>query len=324
MKHNKHAACDFILSHTVVNVFRESDQKFALSGQIMRRGVIFTDYISTALPESVMVSGIVKVLLHTFSGVASGKGESHDFPEIQYINKGRHNVVVDGVEYTLNAGQMILYPPNAYHTSSKHYGAEASIISFRADTKALEPIFNKTITLTPSQKQTFLQIIEAGLNCFRKRRGTEIQTKKGGMVLKDTADERTLQRLKKQLEFFLIDLCSEVVKDQNSKNKWDMEFEKLVSFLNDNITQNLTLDDIAEECGMSVSKLKLLFRETSAGGPIDYFIGLKVNKAKEMIREGTLNLSQIAEALGFSSLHYFSRLFKKKTGLSPSEYMKSK
>ncbi len=286
--------------------------------------VIGTEYISTALPESITVNGIVTVLQYTFDGIATGRGESHDFPEIQYINKGRHKPVVDGVEYTLNAGQMIIYPPNAFHTSKEHFGAEASIISFRADSKALEPIFNKVITLTSSQKQTFLQTIEIALNCFARRTKAETENGKRGMVLKESANERTLQRLKKQLEFFLTDLCSECVTESNAKSKWNKEFERAVSFLNENITQRLTLQEIADGCGMSVSKLKMLFREKSGGGPIDYFIGLKINKAKELILKGTMNLSQIAEALGFTSLHYFSRLFKKETGQSPSEYMKLK
>ena len=71
---------------------------------------------------------------------------------------------------------------------------------------------------------------------------------------------------------------------------------------------------------MSVSKLKLLFREKYGGGPINYFIELKIEKAKQLIDEGNLNLTEIAESLGFNSLHYFSRLFKKMTGISPSKY----
>ena len=74
---------------------------------------------------------------------------------------------------------------------------------------------------------------------------------------------------------------------------------------------------------MSVSKLKLLFRSKVGKGPIDYLICLRVEKAKLLIRKGELNISQVAEMLGFSSLHYFSRVFKRATGMSPSEYGKT-
>ena len=102
--------------------------------------------------------------------------------------------------------------------------------------------------------------------------------------------------------------------------RWSAEFEAAVEFLAAHISENLTLAEIADGCSMSVSKLKMLFREKCSGGPINYFNSLKMEKAKEMIREGKLNFTEIADRLGFASLHYFSRLFKKITGLSPTEY----
>jgi YesN/AraC family two-component response regulator len=51
---------------------------------------------------------------------------------------------------------------------------------------------------------------------------------------------------------------------------------------------------------------------------------LKIKEAKRLIREGQMNFTEISEFLGFSSIHYFSKLFKKPTGKSPSEYAKQK
>ena len=48
-----------------------------------------------------------------------------------------------------------------------------------------------------------------------------------------------------------------------------------------------------------------------------------LEKAKELIRENDKNFTQISEELGFSTVHYFSRLFKKKTGMTPTEYRSS-
>jgi AraC-like DNA-binding protein len=73
---------------------------------------------------------------------------------------------------------------------------------------------------------------------------------------------------------------------------------------------------------MSVSKLKMLFREKHGGGAIAYFIELKIDEAKRLIRKGNMNFSEIASSLGFNSLHYFSRQFKKVTGMPPTEFTK--
>ena len=56
---------------------------------------------------------------------------------------------------------------------------------------------------------------------------------------------------------------------------------------------------------------------------MEYFFRLKVEAAKEMIRMSQLNFTQISERLGYSSIHYFSRQFKKTTGMTPSEYASS-
>ena len=57
-------------------------------------------------------------------------------------------------------------------------------------------------------------------------------------------------------------------------------------------------------------------------GIIDYFILLKIDRAKKLITETELSFTEISDSLGFSSSAYFSRTFKKKTGLTPSEYLR--
>jgi YesN/AraC family two-component response regulator len=69
--------------------------------------------------------------------------------------------------------------------------------------------------------------------------------------------------------------------------------------------------------------LQKLFREKTGGGVIEYFNRMKIETAKQMIREGKYNFTQLSEYLGYSSVCYFSRMFKKATGMSPSEYSSS-
>ena len=58
-------------------------------------------------------------------------------------------------------------------------------------------------------------------------------------------------------------------------------------------------------------------------GVIEYFSLMKINIAKELIRTNRMNFTQISEHLGYTSIHYFSRQFKKITGMTPSEYVTS-
>ncbi len=279
------------------------------------------EYISTAIPDDVSVGGIVTVLRHTFSDKPTKNGgEKHDFPEILYISKGRLIIVVDGVEQEMNEGQLVIYAPNAFHTSIQNYNSKGAILSFKTDSQSLFKLYNRVITLTPEQRGAFMQLFNEGLDCFKVRSLEERAAGKRGMVPKETVGEYTLQKLKKQLELFLAELLEHREKPQKSKS--DREFYTVIKYFEAHIGESLNLETVANDCFMSVSKLKLLFREKCDGGPIDYFIKMKIDKAKELIEEGRLNFTEIADRLGFCTLHYFSRTFKKHTGVSPSDYSK--
>ena len=67
----------------------------------------------------------------------------------------------------------------------------------------------------------------------------------------------------------------------------------------------------------------MLFRDYANSGIIDYFSNMKINTAKQLIRNQQLNITQIADTLGYTSIHYFTRQFKKITGMTPTEYASS-
>ena len=75
--------------------------------------------------------------------------------------------------------------------------------------------------------------------------------------------------------------------------------------------------------GISVSQLKRVFHEQIGQSMVSYLTALRIGEAKRLIREGNLTFTQIAERIGIESIYYFSNLFKKQTGMSPTEYEKT-
>ena len=282
-------------------------------------------YQGTVVSDAISVSQIYTVLHLDLCKHYPGKGEAHPFPEIIYLTRGRHHLLIDEREYTFCAGQMIIYAPDSYHEASvrppEH--AEAAILTFATESALLTPLYNRVITLTKRQRTLLESVIDEGLRCFC---GRDPALGIGGMQLCEGVSEKNLWGLKKQIELFLIDVYETVTADVAPRAKdvrWDEDMEQATAFLTEHLAEPLTLADIAEGCSMSISKLKLLFRERVGMGPIEYCIRLRVERSKGLIREGRLNFSQIAEAVGFSSLHYFSRQFKQITGMSPSAFSKS-
>ena len=93
--------------------------------------------------------------------------------------------------------------------------------------------------------------------------------------------------------------------------------------MEDHVCEQLKLTDICNEFSISRSALQSLFHDSKECGVIDYFNALKIQHAREIIREGTMNFTEIAYYLSYSSLPYFSKQFKAATGMSPSEYSSS-
>lgn len=98
--------------------------------------------------------------------------------------------------------------------------------------------------------------------------------------------------------------------------------EKVCSFLEENVSHSLSVADIASFFGYSVSHFSMLFKRESGCSPMDYFIKLKMRRACRYLELTDLRPSQIYSKLGFNDVAYFTRLFKKCIGVSPSTYRK--
>lgn len=273
-------------------------------------------YESTALPDAMSVDGIYTVLKVNYSKRNVGIGESHDFPEISFISRGTHWGILDGQERKKTAGQMTIIAPGSFHKSKRPSDSEGLIISFSSSSPALRDLYNRTLNLTAEQERTYRSIVADGLECFCRR---EPDSEIAGMILKNGVEAHKIYRLKKRLELFLIDI-HRYFSSPNFDSKRDRDFERAIRFMSENLDKSLTLDAIAKGASMSVSKLKLLFKEKSGGGAINHFIEMKIERAKTLIKENKMNFTEIAYTLGFTSLHYFSRLFKKVTTISPTDY----
>lgn len=292
-------------------------------------------YIRRQIDDVISVNSIVTVYHIDFrSEKLVLEGEVHDFPEIFYIEEGYQTTALDGVPYHLEAGQLLIYGPNTYHgptAPSSHAGFRAAvgvIISFETKAPQLESLYNKVITLSASQRETYSEIITHGLALFEHEYG-------GGHVSrlpKNDHVNRELQYMKNMLEIFLLDLYSEqgniavsnaVPMGSNKEKLKDEQMKELTRYFLANLDKTLTLEQISRDLGFSVSKLRRLVFERKKCGPIAFFIDLKIEEAKRLIRKTSMNMTEISERLGFSSIHYFSKQFKNKTGKSPSAYAKT-
>lgn len=102
------------------------------------------------------------------------------------------------------------------------------------------------------------------------------------------------------------------------------EIERAAHYFNENYDKPITVEDYARERLMSPCWFISNFKKVMKATPMQYIITQKISNAMQLFDTTNLNVTEVARAVGYEDYRYFSRIFKKRTGLSPLEYKKKK
>jgi AraC-like DNA-binding protein len=105
---------------------------------------------------------------------------------------------------------------------------------------------------------------------------------------------------------------------RNQGSETEQLVQKARLMMEDHLFGNLDMEEISHHLGISYTHFRSIFKNYSGQSPYQYYLNLKINKAKELLETGAYAVKEIAHDLAFENQYYFSRLFKKKTGISPS------
>jgi AraC-like DNA-binding protein len=99
--------------------------------------------------------------------------------------------------------------------------------------------------------------------------------------------------------------------------------EQIVSYLHENFVATITNQDVAELFGFHPNYISSLIKEYTGMPMHRYLTHLRLLHAAKLLDEGTLSVTEVAEACGFRDIYYFSKYFKKMMGISPTDYRKN-
>ncbi|MBE6959693.1 MAG: AraC family transcriptional regulator [Ruminococcaceae bacterium] len=236
-------------------------------------------------------------------------GEEHPMPELTYVDQGELHSVTDGQDILLKAGDIAIFGPNQWHMHYADMGVAPRYvtISFDMEGADITPLLNRKFA-APQQAITLIQQM--------LQEQERMDTFSTDMII---AQLTTLMLLLLRQA----DSPNAKLQTSNAVHSENEIIRKAQQYVGRHIREKLSVPLLAQKVGVSPSYLTALFHKNLQISPGEYIRRLKLQESKQMIRENSMNFTEIAQALQYSTVHHFSRQFKEKFGLTPSEYAKS-
>ena len=289
-------------------------------------------YKSVVLEDSVTINRIISVHYFQYMSDFSFPGESHDFWELVCVDRGEIDALAGERRLTLKKGNILFHKPNEFHNVLTNGKVSPSlvVIGFECHSPAIKSFEDQLMSVQDTEKELLAQIIVEARNTFSGRLDDPYQeelifnseplTFGSAQLISHYLEQLMIHLYRRYFSYSLPVRSSRFLAEASSGND---TYNRIVRYMEEHLGERMTIDRICRDNLVGRSQLQKLFRDTKGCGVIEFFSMMKIDTAKQMIRDNQLNFTQIADRLGYNSIHYFSRQFKQITTMTPSEYATS-
>lgn len=256
------------------------------------------------IPRLITVEAFFSAFETVFEPTYHFKGERHNFWEMVYAADGCIGVAEDERIYALSKGEAIFHKPMEFHRIWSENGTAPRVIflTFSASGNGFDTLGNGVFKISEEHELIINCALSAAVYC------------------RDIDNPLKSQLAAVNLEKFILELIeTQIPETRQPKTKGTASYKEIIRVMNDNLDKSLSLEELAQLCGLGVSNLKKIFRRYAGTGVMQYFNYLKIMRAMEMINSG-LTMAEISELLGYSSPNYFSDAFKRQCGITPMQF----
>lgn len=233
-----------------------------------------------------------------------GKQYAHDHPYYHYICflKGEGDIQIGQEHFSFEPGKIYLTPPEITHAFRSK--GNAPLITIELKFTIPDPELDQSARALP-------YMIDMGGSVPRHLVACMLQEM-----------ERKKAYSSEILEAQLFELLHYLLRQSQTDSDCDKaaELEPVLRYIHENLSREITLADLAEAAHLEKTYFTKKFKRLTGTSPMQYVRNARIEKAMDLLAYSDSTITQIAAEMGFQSIHHFSNLFLKYTGVSPRKY----
>lgn len=222
-----------------------------------------------------------------------------------YVLEGGDRICVGSDAFEMTPGVMYLTAPGVSHSFGS--GTEGKLITMELKFMLEDPWLRERTAELPSA-------VEDSSGQLRQLLERILQEEENSGLYR-----RELMELRlRELLYLLLRISNG--EESTGETAGEAAMRPVLLYIRDNLHRSITLEDLAAAAHLEKAYFSRKFKAVSGYTPMEYLRHTRLTKARELLRYSDMSVTQIAEALGFKSLHHFSKAFHQFAGVSPMAY----
>lgn len=227
--------------------------------------------------------------------------EKHSCWELTYVDEGKLNTHLDGVPFVLESKQYMFYVPYQEHNQFVPEDSNCSYVTIAFETSLHDYQFLRNTVFTCNNE--LIDIFSFFIHSDDHQR---------------FMNDYLCMKLKELIILTYYLKCGGIHKENT--HYYNKLLNSIIDYINENLHEDINVDQICHIFGISRTTIQKIFKNHLKISPKTYIIDTKLSYSKMLLKQKKYTIDEVADMAGFTTANYFSRMFKKHYGISPTKY----
>lgn len=283
------------------------------------------EFVLKNFKKEINVSRLANVHYFEFTKKFHTQNDSHDFCELVYVDKGKIDIISENYTGELSEGSLIVHNAGESHslTCDEETAPNIIIIGFECSSPDMKLLTHTPLLLTDEMQKMIAEIIKEARTVYLPP--YDVPNQKEMKKRKKFAFGAD-QLIKNYLQILLIKavrIAESLSRETRGGVSRFARISEVKKYIDDNFAEKIAVEELCFLFNTNKTTLSAEFKSAYGKTLIDYVNCLRIDYTKKLLKAGGISLTRISEQLNLSSVHYLTALFKRYTGISPTDYIKS-